>query len=209
MEPPSKQISSEEKLLRLIRQKKTPILAAEPKFVPSGQAKLISSSSDKNGDVAEKFLKNFNHLLVIAVLGAAVYVGSDYYKNRDNRNTPFPVEVKSTVTEPASATLALPEQKPFEYYQDKIAARNIFQAPWEKSSTNNPTSPVNLSKLTDEISVVGIIIDKDPKVIVLDKKKNETQMLSKGETIKGATLETIEDSRVIFSYNNERVEMSP
>lgn len=110
---------------------------------------------------------------------------------------PFPIDI--TMFKP----------KPFEMYAKGFAARDLFQSLREKLETDTQAIQKALPALHKRIKLIGILLDGDSKAIVENLEERQTHFLSKGESIGTVFLEDIREDRVVFTYNNERIEMSP
>ena len=53
------------------------------------------------------------------------------------------------------------------------------------------------------------MLDQDPKAILEDIKSQQTFFVSEGEEVMGATLKQIQEDKLIFIYNGQRVELVP
>ena len=202
-------MTSEEKLLKLIRQKKpSQPQDAAPKGDPLKKkvfSPALSVSDDKRFDV----LALFNKLLILICLAVVVYSGLRYSSllNKGKAIQPFPKDKVSVKME--EQKMVWPEAKPFDYFQEKIGQRNLFYNPWEKPSQVNPMDQQVNSNFTSQLKLVGIVLDADPKAIIEDLASQQTFFLSKGDNVNNAVVQDILEDKVILIYNNQVVELTP
>lgn len=192
-------VSSEEKLLKLIRKPAAP--------------KDNKVQTEKNSKSQIDFLALSNKLLLILLLGLAVYVALDFFI-LDKKNKPQDaLSTGSGVdegTQGQSVIETVTDVKPFSNYQSEFERRNIFQYPWEKTDVSQPgQNNLPLVDLTSVIKISGIIVGDSPQVIVEDMKTHQTLFLSPGDSVQSAKVEEIKADRVIFNYNGNKVEMIP
>ncbi|HBR14546.1 MAG TPA: hypothetical protein DD723_03250 [Candidatus Omnitrophica bacterium] len=116
----------------------------------------------------------------------------------------------------------LPSRQFFDFYQNEMSGRDIFKSLWEEEpkgeSVPQPqpilqpafpidTNPVPL--LQGQLKVVGIVLGDVPEAIVEDLQTHETVFLKRGERLGEALVDEILKDKVIFVYNNQRVELAP
>jgi len=105
--------------------------------------------------------------------------------------------------------LVLFKTRPFEVYAKGIETRDLFQSLRDKLKPDAKVMEKALPALHKRIKLIGILLDQDSKAIVEDLKEKQTHFLSRGESVGTAFLEDIQEDKVIFMYNNERIEMAP
>ena len=59
-----------------------------------------------------------------------------------------------------------------------------------------------------DLKLVGILLDGEPKAVIEDLKKNETLFLSPGQSLGNAVLQEIQEGKVVFVYQGQRVELA-
>lgn len=96
------------------------------------------------------------------------------------------------------------EIKPFQYYRDGIANRQIF-----KIASGVSDAPVNVPKVEAirDFSLVGIISGKNPQAIVQDSKTQKTYYLNKGQAIGEYSVEDILPDKIILNSAGQRYEL--
>jgi len=215
----SPETSPEDKLLKLIRQKKslTPEVPIIPSSAPASSELLSSSGSVSDPNQWVSFL---NKVLILVVVLIGIYTLSQLFI------TPKDPNDKKLVEEPGMAKVE-PEPtivKPLKSYSDyaqTIAQRNIFELPTFPSviqienppvvvpSGENPP-PSNVSSAVDfikKLKLVGIVLDATPEAIIEDTQAKQTLFLHPGELIDDAIVEDIQESKVILKYQNQRIEL--
>lgn len=199
----NKNVTSEEKLLKLIRKKG---LDKRP-FVAVDEAHVKTSPDLQVVDVGS--LKLLNRALLIFAVGILVYMGVHFLGAAPEKTAGLTLSAEPSQKEQSTIPAQTTEVQPFAYYQEKISQRDIFLAPWEKPKAAGDGA-LQETDFTKQISIVGLVMDENnPQVIVEDLQTHQTQFMSKGDRIAGAVLEDIKEGKVIFNYNNQPVEMSP
>lgn len=187
-------VSSEEKLLKLIRK--------------SPAEKHPVKVDEKNKKTQVDFLGLGNKLLLTSVLGLAVYIAIDYFVLRPERSElNISVDAIGDV-DPVKNEVNI-EEKTFSFYQGEFERRNIFLFPWEKTNQNQMEDVQLVADLKTLIKISGILMGASPQVIVEDIKTQQTFFLSPGESVLGATVEEIRADRVIFNFSGNKAEMVP
>ncbi|MDD2702654.1 MAG: hypothetical protein PHC33_01430 [Candidatus Omnitrophica bacterium] len=99
---------------------------------------------------------------------------------------------------------ALPDLKPFQYYLDGIANRQVFKV----SCAGNPESFVSTlgPESIRDFSLVGIISGDNPQAIIQDNKTQKTYYLNKGQSIAEYTIEEVLSDKVILNAGGQRYE---
>jgi len=100
------------------------------------------------------------------------------------------------------------DPQPFEVYAKRARERDLFLMAKHEIKTNIPVSLGARPVLQKRIKLIGILLDGDSKAIVEDVQEKQVHFLSMGESVGTVLLEDIRRDKVIFVYNNERVEMS-
>ena len=205
-------MTSEERLLSIIRKKKHPAKdeQADVKKDKESGRKESESSKIRNGfnfDV----LKWSNRILLAASFLIFIYIFHQYIEGRGKENVLLTSLERMKNEEKKSEKvhvpkISFPAGKPFSFYQEKIQQRDIFQAPWDKPKENAPADASLTSDLNKQLKLVGILLDEDSKAIMENVQTKETVFLSVGDNIVGATLEEIREDKVIFRVNDEKVE---
>lgn len=198
----NRETTSEEKLLKLIRKEDR-----------EKNAKKHDDSSFKSDKVEpavkiinSQRLKPINRLLIISLVLISAYLV--YYvlnpqsQLSSSTGTNFDKDADNLDFRPPSQT------GPFEATQVILAERDLFESPWEKPTDIESAGQMG-GELSDQLQLIGILLDQDPKAVVFQLSTKETSFLSKGDKISDAVLDEILEDRVIFIYNEEKVEMKP
>ena len=100
---------------------------------------------------------------------------------------------------------ALPEIKPFRYYLDGIANRQVFKIAYA-GNTESFTNAAGSGSLRD-FSLVGIISGDNPQAIMQENKTQKTYYLNKGQAIAEYTIEDVLPDKVILNAGGRRYEL--
>ena len=100
---------------------------------------------------------------------------------------------------------ALPDLKPFQYYLDGIANRQVFKAAYA-GNTESPLSAAGSESIRD-FSLVGIISGDNPQAIIQENKTQKTYYLNKGQAIAEYTIEDVLSDKVILNAGGQRYEL--
>lgn len=162
-------------------------------------------NSEKRGSAS--ILDAGNQILIIVVAGLLGYVVIKFF-------SPQQVLLDSTLErsagdqEIAARDIAASAVKPFKIYEKGIKARGLFEPLKSSLKPDLRALQKALPALHKRIRLIGILMDSDPKAIVEDLKEKQTHFLSKGENLGAVFLEDIREDKVIFKYDNERIEMA-
>ena len=174
-------------------------------------------SSDK--DFIVGILRIFNQVFVLGVIGLTALF---FYRYMNQPPIPR-VEVRErphlSNTENEVSQISLTDQQGFYRYYNRISNRDIFESPWEKPQPPKPDlepelEPVKpkivLPELQTLVRIAGIVVDQEnSQAIVEDLKGGETRFMHKGDIVHGARLVDIREDKVVFIYDEERVELKP
>lgn len=210
-------LTSEEKLLRLIRKK--------DKFSGSLSLDLPEDppaiSPDLPGEAQGPEKRMDVLALSIRVLAVTACVLLIFVLNKYARTQPLATQVVSSSARSVEDTsvakekkegdlsIAVMEVRPFDSYKPEIEGRDIFEAPWEKPVQPVPVLGASAAELTKQLKLVGILLDKDPKAIVEDLGTQQTFFVSPGERIGSALVSEIREDKVILIFGQEKVELVP
>ena len=209
-----KDASSEEKLLNLIRKKNPADKKEDKSKAPKANpAAWVAQSSSL---ALSGFRKNFMRGLLLVCMGLTCYIASRViFKSAENDILPAPAQ-EATDT-PVSSDNSLLQAKPFSVYAQTLSERDIFASPFQKPLVDTPAAassepapaPTPTFDLSQNYKLVGIILDNDPQAVIEDIRNQRTLFLSKGDQLEGGVLDEISDGRVVFLFNNQRIEMAP
>ena len=194
-------VSPEEKLLKLIRRKDRPA-SAEDSITKQRSRSLGISQKEDSGNIFKLLEKIF--LWIVALL--LVYIAYEFLFMRHNVN----VILKETALTPTEIVLneaVLPEPKPDTYYTEPIQQRDIFGSSIYGSKTEDSKMTINLPELTKNLRLVGIVLGDTSEAIIEDLELKQTFFLHKGESIKNAIVDDIQESKVILLYGSQKVEL--
>lgn len=110
----------------------------------------------------------------------------------------------------------IPQPPPFDEYANVITKRDLFELPVEESSPAiEPQAvqpaPVQVVQrdLSQELRLVGIVLDDQPQAVIEDIRNKETIFLRKGEQHGDIILEDVQAGKVTIRYHQELVELTP
>ena len=219
-------LTSEEKLLRLIRKKDKSSEAlplAFPEISPRVSPGLpdAANGEPRPGREAQEPEKRMDVLaLSIRVLAVTACVILIFILNKYARAKPpaalepsFQTQIAEDIYSPSGKGEGMPvpaiEVRPFEPYKQTMEGRDVFQAPWERPVQEVAASNVSAAELAKQLKLVGILLDKDPKAIVEDLGTHQTFFVSPGERIGNAVVGEIRQDKVILIFGQEKVELVP
>ena len=210
----SQSVTSEEKLLKLIRKKEQSNKTGKKRGIL--QEFLFGT---EGFDGSFKFLNRF--FIILICLSLLIIFSKLLFVKESTIEFSAPKGKESVDKEPSELHLAIPE--PFESYDEIIKKRNIFEFETEESkqpsevvpSPEAPPSPppppepvaqTTIQDVTRNLKLVGIVLTKEPEAVVEDSEKNETLFLHKGDQVNGAAIEEIKEGLVVFTLNGQRME---
>ncbi len=154
---------------------------------------------------------NMLSILFIIILAIMLVAISQAEIRRINKGVHF----KEFALESSMRTTGtiLPQYKDIGQFLDTISFRNIFR-PYEKVESpavaTQATGQELISQKMEKLKIVGISWFDEPdsqSVMVEQTDTSMTYFLKQGESFDGLTVKAIFTDRVIFSYQNEEMEM--
>jgi type II secretory pathway component PulC len=192
-------LTSEEKLLRLIR-KKGESPEGKKKKDAAQEPRVLKQGGSKSSYV---FVKGLTAVVRLGCVLGVIYLMYLFFQKTNT----IELEDKAAVLEETQPSSAFPELKPISYYESVLSQRDIFLAPWEKGVIENATA-VSLD-VVSMIKVAGIMMDKNPQAIIEDRVSGQTVFLSVGEEVNAAKITAIFADKVVFEYAGGQFELSP
>jgi hypothetical protein len=160
------------------------------------------------GNGGRSNLDAVNQILIVVVAGLLGYVAIKLSLPPQGVADPVSERVEMD-QDIAGFDIASKDVGSFRVYEESIKAKNLFEPLANDLQPDPKVLQKALPALHQRIKLIGILMDADSKAIVEDLKENQTHFLSKGESLGGVYLEDIREDKVIFKYDNERVEMAP
>lgn len=200
-----KDVTSEEKLLKLIRNKKGSKQSADEKSSETKKDALGKGSKNKNkGDI----LKPVNNILFLILLVVSAYAVMSYLESTKASKRAINAATYKDGQDLKSAGRQKENIKPYLYYQSVLEQRDIFMSPWERpaDATASNLSSLEFSK---QFRLVGIVVDDNPQAIIEDVAASQTVFVTEGGKVGSAIVEEIKEGKVILLYNNDRIELVP
>lgn len=110
-----------------------------------------------------------------------------------------------------SRNASSPQSKPLVYYSNEIGRKELFQSGpgsgtplgAEKSEASN----ITLAKLAENLVLLGVAVDHQPRAFIEDQKRKKTYFLGVGEFIGPIKIEAIVKGKVILGYRDESLEL--
>ncbi len=223
-----KDVSPEEKLLNVIRAKKSesdnlsPTEKHDPYFGrfenPQASSNTASVFQKKLSNVERKWLskiselKYLNIVLAIVLLSIGGYV---IYELSSPEETPLFTKDLELVSVnegsiPKTEQTNQGDEKPFSYYSDNLDAKDLFRA-GSGQSEEVEKPKIDEEKIAKEIisnlSLMGIVKGDNPQAIIEDKKGQKSYFLNKGDAIGEATISDIFENKVIIDINGKQYEL--
>lgn len=199
-------ISPEEKLLRLIRgQKKQSVTTDKQVGITPAVSEVKSTIKPSIYLLIKKYssLIGIHKIIWIFFVTSCIYLAvSLIYPLVWLKRIKLPQIAAGRTIE--SKIEPKVEVKPYEFYQEGIANKQIFGARFSQD-VEKPTA-VGLDFMKD-INLVGIIAGENPQAIIEDKKAQKTYYLSKGQFMGEFQLEGIGEGKIILNYNGQRYEL--
>jgi hypothetical protein len=217
--PIKREMTSEEKLLRLIRKKRPEKNSAEQLAgkiaMPASSAQLERRKSPLQRDVF-KILHTGSAILMVISLVLALFIVADLaLHQRKTTVTRDDGDLKAGEGKGGEEEFAVPPVKSFEEYDVIQKEQDVFVLPGERAGSSvspvventviNP-APQDLIK---NFRLVGIVLDRNPVAIIEDIMNNSTQFLTQGAKVGEAVIEKIQEGRVILLHGDQRIEMVP
>ena len=196
-------LSSEEKLLHVIRKK--------------GSSGFSKGAADKNSGEGREYrwqiLRSFLTINRVLLLATGILFLALLMKiNQKPRDMVKFKESDHMKAEAVPLRIELfKKTKPLDEYTAEVAKRDLFELPWEKQTqaeAQQPTTAVQ-GELSQTLKVTGIVLDKNPTVILEDTQAQQTYFLNVGDEVMGAKLKEIQADKAVFQLNGQRVELTP
>jgi len=223
-----KEITSEEKLLKLIRKKN------DQENKNDSEKKKSSENTQDEQTKQSNQANYFRYANIFLIFGSVIFVILiiNQYITYRNDDTVVSLTTDKNRNSGGDQKKLLPEKKPFETYKVKLSERNIFESlikkpepkkfvrpkrqpkrkpkPKSKPKSKPKKAQVNFeAQLRKQIKLVGLVIDQDPKAIVEDRKSKQTLFMSVGDKIGEAELQEIHEDKAIFFYKEQVIEFEP
>lgn len=179
-----------------------------------GIAPEVALAKPKNPRDLINFLSFLTRILVLLSLGIAGFLLFRlFFIQHAPRNI---IESAAVDPETPAAKSGFPVAVPFSDYEQIFKSRDLFaieddQPPQAEFVQPAPViAPVVVQRdLSQELKLVGILLDDRPQVVLEDLKNNTTIFLHKGESHGDIVLEDVRDGKVTIRYHNELIELTP
>lgn len=207
-----KNISPEEKLLRLIRGRPRKEPDKESQALPSVKKRIKIRSNYLK--LVENFFKahlvNVLSFKTLNIFLVTLFIIFSLYA-LVILLTPIKVRILkiSQSAEEIGKQQEIEISKPqnYGYYYKQFSKRDIFNAPLTTDKTDTGSVGSNLKDATKNLILVGVILGKQPQAIIEDKVTKMTHFLNKGDSIDKVLVKDILESKVILSSAGEDIEL--
>lgn len=224
-----KDLSPEERLLRLIRSKapkeiakeasppalpapapapSVPVAAPLPAPAPA-PAPAQAPSRKLSFDLFALFRQGNLNLVLIVVL-AVLFISFIAVFLRSPKSPDATLKERIKTQEKSPAPGEEPQRPSFDYYSAKAGSRNIF-APVATEETKAQTAPVEqgpkLEDVKGQLSLLGVVSGETPQAIIEDKRTQKTYFLNKGSTFDDIEVGDIFENKVILTYKGKQFEL--
>jgi len=221
----ARDVSPEERLLRLIRSKTPKAMSAEgqkeavPAPIPKAErpsSKPSAMPAPARPSVGRKARRSINILraeslnliLIILLAGLSMYFIPLFLKRPKDivQNLEERIKSQEKSTKQAEEGLTSP---PFSYFSEQVGARNIFSpvAKEENASQATVEEGPKLEDIKAQFNLLGVIGGESPQAIIEDKKTQKSYFLNKGSTFDDIQVKDILDDKVILIYKGQEFEL--
>ena len=209
-----KEISPEERLLRLIRGPKKKV---DPRKEETAKIEHLSLDAHEKVALEKKakgkalfpsFKLSFNtqilsSLFIIILIGLLSFFIYDIYYTTYHKKEVDILEEKGVTLEAEEEVEH--EVKPYSFYSSSVQGRNIF-LPQQVEMEAVITGP-SLEEVSAALSLIGIIAGARPQAIIESKKSEKSYFLYEGQTVDNAKVVEILEDSVVMEYQGETFEL--
>lgn len=222
-----KDLSPEEKLLRLIRSKapqpssqiavpryvspdNTPKPAAVPKESHNALPKPIPRKNQQPHKPARILrMESLNFVLLLLLAGLLIYFVPLFFKKQKNALEDLENKIRIQERQLAQKEEEAKKQ-PFNYFSEPVASKNIF-APVVKEDTRAPAAAAEegpkLEDIKAQLNLLGVIWGDNPQAIIEDTKAKKTYFLNKGQSLDNIHVKDIMENKVVLMYKDQQFEL--
>lgn len=220
-----KDITSEEKLLHLIRKKMdtggSDVKGAAASSIAARRSFVVDRR--KGGERRKPrwevvdFLNGAFRVFVGVAVVLSGYIGYNFFIFKD-RDVVEPLEAaQENGTGGVTDDLTLSEGEPFSAYAEIFQERDIFGGVSMKGrpqvtagpSETVPSAVDVAQEFKQNFKLVGIVLDQDPKAVIEDLKNQQTLFLSRGEKIGEGELTDIQAGKIVLQIRGQTIELTP
>jgi len=156
-------------------------------------------------------LKQINTILIILIVCAGVALGIFYKSESTMIDKAIDFSKTLEPSDAAGMIRVLPQYEPLASFLEVILKRNLFR-PYEKKEeviADAPTGSEKVAAKVKEFKLVGIswLDAPDSASIMVEKADGATIFLKAGDTVSDVLVKKIFADRVIFSYDDQEMEV--
>lgn len=219
-------MSPEEKLLSLIKNKNKDNLIEEPRAAAREEkgekitgastsdtqivkkARLFGSKFLSSGLFDESVLRTINKYLLIAGALLFVYFLAELLIIRPYRNIDslvFRPEAKEEKKDQAAGAGA--KAQDFSSYSKELSQKTVFGSTAGTGARGSGNISVS-QDVSERIGLVGIVAGDEPEAIIEDKKSQKTYYLKVGQSFDEFLLEEISDGKVLVTSDGKKTTLT-
>ncbi|MBF0479721.1 MAG: hypothetical protein HQL26_09590 [Candidatus Omnitrophica bacterium] len=196
----NKNLAAEEKLLNLIRKKKTVSASGQKSKTQEGR------STEKPGFIPLFWIWINRVLLMISIILLVVICIKFYIEKKAALSVSDISSQMATLDEKTDFESEI-NQTTNENFVGVTQRRDIFSATFEQKK-EEAVAPVQVPPaFSERYKLVGIMLDNNPTAILENLQNHKTFFVKKGQNVDGAILEDIKENRVIFRDRDKAVEL--
>ena len=155
-------------------------------------------------------LRRANSLL--SIIGCLILAGFFFLvkTTADKLNSAGLIEEVQKEEGSLAADQQSPQAKPFSYYEGIIGKRALFRvtAFREQKDKNGAAKTIVSSELLNNYSLKGVMGGDNPQAVIEDKKSKQTYFLSQGQLLGEFKVDEVQEGKVIFDINGQKMELS-
>ncbi|MFH0790855.1 MAG: hypothetical protein V2A64_04405 [Candidatus Omnitrophota bacterium] len=201
-------ISPEEKLLKLIRGQNKPNISninteRNPARIPLD---LKTSAKYSTSLLFKIFSFRYIKKIIFAafILSCIYFIACLIYPFTGLKKITLPILKPEKTNE--FKLKPMDEIRPLESYLSDVKSRRIFASLSSPQETEKPAVVINTDFIKD-LNLVGIISGEPPQAIIEDKKTQKTYTLTAGQSFGEFRLESIEEGKVLVTYQEQKFEL--
>jgi len=216
----AREISPEEKLLRLIRQapkkdepakeKQDQRQISQPNMQAPSVGAVIKEKSKKKTNTNISFQKNSLDPFKITVMALSIFfiLGIIYfsYELFGKKQEPVITDIEKLlpkqeqaeqITENKKAEAPLKEEQQQAGEEEQVAPKNLFgTSVTRETDTQTATEGPSVAEMAKSLNLVGVITGSNPQAIIEDKSSNQTYYVTENEAVLQFKVQKIEKAQM-------------
>ena len=212
-----KEISPEERLLDLIKNKNKKVVAPKEMPVVTVMSKaderldgMLKSELFKSKLFEPSTLASVNKYLVAVLAVLILYFVIDLIFARPYKNVQSLISKASAPqVQDQNKAVAVPKNitvvKDYSSYSKSVPGKTVFGQ--SQGSAAAPEDVGASGDISEQIGLVGIVAGDNPQAIIEDKKAQKTYYLNKGQSFNGYVVEDISENKVSLDYEGKKISL--